>query len=118
MPDIHKHQTPEMDECIHHCEAAHDICLHEIHDCLKKGGEHANAEHIGLMMDCAAICDATEDAMLRHSSVHAAFCQACATVCEACAASCEKMGDTDCAEACRACAKSCQQMAAMNTHTH
>lgn len=111
MPDIHKHQTPEMHECIHHCANAHDLCQHEIHDCLKKGGEHANAEHIGIMMDCAAICHAAEDAMLRHSPMHGAFCQACATVCTACAESCEKLGDTDCAEACRACAKSCADMA-------
>ena len=110
MPDIHKHQTPEMHECIHNCGDCHDLCLHTIHDCLKKGGEHANYKHIGLLSDCATICHTAEDFMLRHSDLHAITCLACAEVCAKCAEYCEQIGDTECAEVCRRCEKSCRAM--------
>lgn len=112
MPDIHKHQDPATHACIHACEEAHDICVHEVHDCLKKGGKHADPAHIGLLLDCATICHAAEDLMLRHSPMHDSTCRACAEICEACAKSCEEIGDTDCAEACRKCAASCRSMSA------
>ena len=111
MTDIHKHQRPEEHECIHVCSDCHDICLHAIHDCLKKGGQHADAHHIGLLMDCAMMCHTAEDFMLRHSHQHGVTCGACAKVCDACAESCEKMGDKECAEACRKCAESCRRHA-------
>ena len=110
MSDVHKHQSPEMHECIHNCEECHDACLHEIHDCLKKGGKHAAADHIGLLMDCAQMCHIAHDFMLRHSRLHAVTCGACANICEDCAKSCEELGDNECAEICRRCAKSCRAM--------
>lgn len=112
MPDIHKHQTPEMDQCIHACGECHDIAIHAIHDCLKKGGKHADAHHIGLLQDCAQMCHTAEDFMLRHSHLHHATCGACAEVCEACAKSCEELGDNDCAAACRKCVETCRKCAA------
>lgn len=120
MPDVHKHQTPEMHDCIHHCRDCHDLCVHTAHDCLHKGGKHADAKHIGLLLDCAGICALSADFMLRHSELHAVTCHACAEICEACAKSCEATGDTDCAEACRRCADSCRSMSggAPHTHTH
>lgn len=111
MSDVHKHQTPEMHECIHNCGDSHDACIHAVHDCLKKGGKHADAMHIGLLLDCATICHAAEDLMLRHSPLHTATCRACAEICGACAKSCEEMGDADCAAICRRCAESCGKMA-------
>ena len=110
MSDVHKHQTPEMHECIHNCENCRDACLHAIHDCLKKGGKHADHHHIGLLMDCAQICNTAHDFMLRHSHLHSVTCGACAEICEACAKSCEEMGDNECAELCRICVKSCGAM--------
>lgn len=111
MPDIHKHQDHEHHECIHACEDAHDACLHAVHDCLKKGGEHADAHHIGHLLDCAAIAHAAEDLMLRHSHLHHITCGACAEICEACAKSCEKLGDNDIAAICRRCAELCRKHA-------
>ena len=115
MTDIHKHISPEMHECIHNCEDCHDACLHEIHDCLKKGGKHAQADHIGLLMDCAQMCHVAHDFMLRHSRLHAVTCGACANICEDCAKSCEELGANECAEICRRCAKTCRAMSSSKT---
>jgi hypothetical protein len=112
MPDIHKHQTPEMHECIHACEDSRDACLHAVHDCLKKGGVHADPHHIGHLLDCAQICLTAHDFMVRHSHLHNITCGACAEICEACAKSCEKLGDADIAAICRRCADQCRKMSA------
>lgn len=110
MSDIHKHMNPEMHECIHNCEDCHDVCLHAVHDCLKKGGKHADAKHIGLLLNCSEMCHTAHDFMVSHSDLHQVTCAACAEVCEACAKSCDEMGDTECAEVCRRCAKTCREM--------
>ena len=110
MSDVHKHQTPEMHECIHNCEDCHDYCLHEIHDRLKKGGKSAHSRHIGILMDCVQMCHTAHDFMVRHSHLHNITCRACAEICEACAESCEEVGATECAEICRRCAQSCAAM--------
>jgi len=93
----------------------HIVCLETITHCLGKGGEHANADHIKLLQDCAEICQTAANFMTRQSTLHPETCRVCAEVCEQCAASCEQFGDDDvmrrCAEACRRCAESCREMA-------
>src|SRR5262245_59096909 len=71
------------------CEA---ICGQTVQYCLEMGGEHAPPAHIKLLLDCADICAATKNILLRGS--HQQVLEACATLCELCAASCEKfVGD-------------------------
>ena len=105
-----------MEECINQCLACQRICLETVQHCLTRGGKHADAEHIRLLLDCADICRTSADFMLRGSPLHVRTCAVCAEVCESCAESCESIGDDDtmrrCAEACRACAESCRTMAA------
>ena len=113
MSDIHIHQNAEMHDCIHACEDCHDACLHAVHDCLKKGGQHADAHHIGHLLDCVAICHTAHDLMIRHSHLHGITCEACAEICEACAKSCEKLGDAELAKICRRCAEQCQKTKTM-----
>ena len=106
-----------MQACIDACTSCHQTCLHNVRHCLEKGGKHADAAHISLLLDCAQICAASADFMTRHSAKHATVCRACAEVCRACAKSCEAMGDDEmmrkCAEECRRCADSCDRMASM-----
>lgn len=110
------HQTnQQMQECISNCMTCHAVCLETIGHCLEMGGEHASAEHIGLLQDCAQICATSADFMLRMSSRHPQICGVCADVCEACAAECERLADGSdfmrrCADACRRCAESCRAM--------
>lgn len=109
MLHVHKHQTPEMDACIHACENVHDALQHTIHDCLKKGGPHAGARHIGLLLDCAQMAHTAHDFMLRHSELHEVACRACAEICDACATTCHHAGDEELAELCRKCAAACRK---------
>ena len=108
--------NPEMQECINACLDCHSVCLQTVAHCLQKGGRHAEASHIGLLLDCAEICQTSANFMLRGSHLHTRTCDVCAEVCEMCATGCEQFGDdemmTACAEACRRCAESCRRMAA------
>ncbi len=105
----------DMKACIDECEACHRVCAETARYCLEKGGRHAAPEHVGLLIDCAEICQTSANFMMRGSPVHKTVCGACAEICERCAESCDKLGDDaqlkSCAEACRACAESCRSMA-------
>ena len=110
------HKTEEMDRCIKECLDCATVCLETLAHCLTRGGEHAAAEHVTLLQDCAEICRTAADFMLRNSAVHTETCRVCAEVCRRCAESCERMAADDqemarCAAACRRCEASCREMA-------
>ena len=44
--------SSEMQDCISNCMTCHAVCLETISQCLQIGGEHASAQHIGLLQDC------------------------------------------------------------------
>ena len=117
---MHSTRSAEVDRCIEACQSCHEICVESVHHCLHLGGKHAEADHIGLMLDCAAICLTDAEFMMRSSPLHHEVCAACAAVCEACARSCEALADERqmrlCADQCRRCAELCREMA--KTHSH
>ena len=93
----------------------HDICLQTLSHCLDKGGDHAQAEHITLLLDCVEICQTAANFMLRNSVLHSRACAVCAEVCDRCAEDCERLAAGDdmmrqCAEICRRCANVCREM--------
>ncbi|MCC6678310.1 MAG: four-helix bundle copper-binding protein [Phycisphaerales bacterium] len=105
----------ELEKCAHICHECEDACLGLIPHGLARGGAHAGDEHIGMLIDCAVICNASHSFLHRRSLMHRETCRACAAICEACAEDCERIahGDalmTRCAEACRRCAESCRRM--------
>lgn len=105
-----------MRACIDACQVCHDRCLEMIPHCLSMGGEQANAKHIGMMLDCAQICQTSADFMLRQSPLHVQTCGICADICERCANDCARFSDDAmqaCAQACQICAESCNKMASM-----
>ena len=106
----------DMQQCIQECLNCHSVCLATVPYCLQMGGEHATAAHIGLLLDCAEICQTSANFMLRGSTFHTRTCGVCAEVCERCAQDCDQFGDDAqmkaCADACRRCAASCRRMAA------
>jgi hypothetical protein len=65
---------------------------------------------VGLMLDCAKICQTSANFMLRSSGIHSRTCGVWAEVCEGCAQDCERLGDD---ADMRACADLCKHMAAM-----
>ena len=106
----------EMEECIENCNECHRICLETMEYCLLKGGKHADAARIGLLGDCAQICQTSADFMIRGSRLHQQICAACAQVCQRCADDCASLGAEDeqmqeCAEQCVICEESCAEMA-------
>lgn len=108
--------TTDMRQCIQNCTECQATCVETMAHCLKIGGPHAEAAHIGSLLDCAQLCAASSDFMLRQSSLHRNTCSACADACRVCAESCEQMGAGDevmkrCAELCRRCEESCRKMA-------
>lgn len=104
-----------MEECIANCLECHQTCLETIQYCLTQGGAHAEASHIRLLMDCAAICETSAGFMIRGSELHMRTCSVCAEVSARCADSCEAFSDDEtmerCAEICRSCSESCAEMA-------
>jgi len=111
----HDHAPDEMDECIEACLQCHVVCTMTAQYCLAQGGDHAEVSHVGLLLDCAEICQTSANFMVRGSPYHMVTCGACAELCRACADSCRTFADDDsmahCAEVCDACASSCEQMA-------
>jgi hypothetical protein len=91
-----------------------DSCLLTIQHCLRKGGMHAEARHIRLLLDTAELAGVTASFMIRASDLHPRLCGVCAEACEACAANCESMADDDemlrCAGVCRRAAESCRAL--------
>lgn len=98
----------------HISQECHDVCLDVlVKHCLALGGDHAEQEHVRLMLDCIQICQANADFMRRDSDYAAQVAQACAEVCDACAESCERFDSQQmkrCAEICRKCAEECRGM--------
>ncbi|MGE0448408.1 MAG: four-helix bundle copper-binding protein [Vicinamibacterales bacterium] len=113
-------RSADVDRCIDACQSCHEICTESIVHCLHLGGRHAEAEHLALLMDCADICLADAQFMMRDSPHHPALCAACAEVCDACAKSCSTLADERqmqlCADQCRRCADLCRDMAKAARH--
>lgn len=113
-------QNAEMEHCIARCLECHEVCLQTVGHCLEKGGRHAEAAHIRLLLDCTEICQTSAHFMLRGSDLHTETCRACSVVCERCAEDCLRFGNDpemkECAEVCRRCAESCAQMAGAAVH--
>lgn len=112
----HAQSSPAMADCIVDCRECATTCLETARHCLEMGGEHAAAEPITALLDCAALCTTAADAMSRGSSLHGRVCDVCAEACERCAVECERFPDDEtmrrCAEICRRTAESCRAMAA------
>ena len=110
-------RSSHMQRCIDDCLDCHSVCLETVNHCLQMGGKHADPRHIGLLLDCAEICQTSANFMLRDSALHGRTCGVCAEVCMRCAESCEQFRDDQqmmaCAEVCRRCAESCREMARM-----
>jgi hypothetical protein len=106
-------QAQEAIEALQRCHAVcHSMAM--LH-CLEAADEHARPQHIRLMLDCAAVCQFTADAIGRKSQFHNRFAALCAEVCLTCAQDCENIGGMeDSAEVCRRCAGLCEALARLD----
>jgi hypothetical protein len=111
----HNEEHDELQHCIEECLNCHAVCTMTAQYCLMQGGELASADHVGMLLDCAEICQTSANFMLRGSPYHAITCSACAVLCHACADACREFDDEElqqCAEMCASCAEHCEAMAA------
>jgi hypothetical protein len=108
-----------MQECIQNCLDCHSTCLNTITYCLQQGGDHADAKHIALMLDCVEMSQTSANFMLRHSALQTRTCGVCAEICNMCAMDCQRFANDAqmqaCADACRRCADSCREMSMANS---
>ena len=100
-------------QCIQDCLDCHRVCQ-EMATYLHAEGSQAAANHVRLLLDCAALCQASADFMASDSVLQGHFYGACAEICPRCAQECERFESNVqmkvCADTCRRCAESCRQM--------
>jgi hypothetical protein len=120
MEDLERMQISEMmasdevQQCLRDCIDSYRFCTETVHRCLSMGGNHAEADHINLLLDCARICNTNADFMLRNSTYYPQTCGITADICDECADNCDRFDDDfmkECASVCRRCAESCREMA-------
>jgi hypothetical protein len=115
----HQHTHDAMQECIEECLNCHAVCTMTLQHCIATGGEHTEVNLIGILLDCAEICQTSANFMLRGSPYHVVTCAACAELCRACEEACRAVNADEqlahCGEICAACAESCDRMAQMGS---
>jgi hypothetical protein len=108
-----------LEECLAACFECHETCSACADACLGEETVAPMVACIRLNLDCATICLATGEVLLRQTApneqVRHALVQACLDACEACAAECGKHGEKMahckvCAESCRRCAEACRKL--------
>ena len=111
----HEHGADEIQDCIEACLNCHAACTMAAQHCLAQGDEKADIDMVGVLLDCAEICQTSANFMLRGSPYHGVTCAACAEVCRVCEEACRNFSDDeqllDCAETCASCAEHCEHMA-------
>jgi hypothetical protein len=106
--------TDEMRECVRSCSECYATCTELFSYCLGRGGAFADVALIRLLIDCAEICQVTQNAMTRASELSPLLSAVTAESCERCADLCERFDDpqlADGAATCRACAECCHSLA-------
>jgi hypothetical protein len=116
----HDQTHDDMQECIEECLNCHAVCTLTLQHCIASGGgELTEVNLVGLLLDCAEMCQTSANFMLRGSPYHVITCGACAELCRACEEACRTVqGDeqlTHCADVCGSCAEVCDRMAQMGS---
>lgn len=106
-----------MQQAIENATACATSCLESINYCSRKRGKYAEPSRLGLLLDCARICEITADYMLRKSPFYGILCELSAEICEQTARSCSEFPADgmlkDCTQKCMACTVSCREIAKM-----
>jgi hypothetical protein len=122
--DLENEQSDEqthdaMQECIEECVNCHAVCTMTLQHCIATGGDHTEVNLLGILLDCAEICQTSANFMLRGSPYHIVTCAACTELCRACEQACRALANDEqlahCQEVCAACAESCDRMSEMGS---
>lgn len=87
--------TEDLSACVAACLAALEQSQACANACIRSGDRML--ENCALLsLDCAAICQATLNVLLRQSDHHGDFCALCQHICNACARECEQHQHAHC----------------------
>jgi hypothetical protein len=110
-----KEQTNYVEKTIESCRDCHEICEETIIHAIKSGGETAQMDVLGVLMDCAGSSKLSEKMMLRGSPYLRRVAPAAIEICEACAKMCDTIPGDDyfstCANTARRCADNLKELA-------
>ncbi len=117
MPSTYQVQDSDMSRCIESCQSCSRTCLETAHYCLTQQGVSAGSTILGLLFQCADVCQLSVRMMAAESEFHHQSCELCFEVCQRCAVECEKYEQDEvfkkCAKVCRRCAEDCRKMSGM-----
>ncbi len=116
MPTVINTSVEAYQKCIDACANCMQACEQCLSSCLQEPDVSARIHCIGLLRDCADICDLAARYMSRPSSHAKQLCQLCADICTACGDECDRFQDQhcqNCADSCHACATECRNMGRM-----
>ncbi len=104
----------QMWDCTTKCMEAQRECIATLNYCLDQGGKYASVQLIRMLLDTAAICQATAESSRNETSLLRFSSSSCAEICALCALSCRRFSDDaqmqTCADLCNRCSESCQNM--------
>jgi hypothetical protein len=115
MATMTKEQINYVERTIESCRNCREICEETIFHAIRNGGETAQMDVLGVLMDCAGSCNLSEKMMLRGSPYLRRLAPAVVEICEACAVMCDTIPRDDyfstCANSARRCANNLKQLA-------
>ena len=107
--------SPEMRRCIEAASETYAVCTETLTYSLDGHFDLADPRHLRLLIDCAEVCQTTQNALLRASELKQLLATVCVEACENVAESCRQLDPTDeqlaeCAEVCTRCADYCREL--------
>jgi hypothetical protein len=107
-------QISYVESTIESCRDCRDICEETIFYAINRGGDLAQMDVLGVLMDCAGSCALSEKMMLRGSPFLRRMVPSIVEICEACAKMCDTVPRDNyfrtCANSARRCADNLSQM--------
>jgi hypothetical protein len=109
-------ETNKVQFCIDSCAKCTQACYECFNACLNEPDLNARKKCVGMLVECAMMCQMSVAMMSMNGQYSREHCQLCATICDKCAQECAMFKDDHCqkcADVCRACANDCRKMASM-----
>jgi hypothetical protein len=108
--------TPEARQCIEATSECYSVVTETLSYSLDGKAHLSDPAHLRLLIDGAEICQTTQNALLRGSTLGTMLAAVCVEACEKLAETCRRLDGSDeqlttCAEMCDETAESCRQLA-------
>ncbi|WHH59986.1 four-helix bundle copper-binding protein [Petroclostridium sp. X23] len=106
--------TDKYQACIDACNKCFQACFECLKACLNEPDAAARKACIGILLECAKICELSSAYMAMDAQYAKDLCKLCAAICDKCATECDMFKDDHCqkcANVCRTCADECRKMA-------